>query len=115
MFNKSTYNGLFFLVIAFSVVCFFTPVNAQEKGKDNDNAKLEEKIEMLEKKLLKQEDEIAGLRKEINELKKRNPMLALPELKDKMHPPEGRRFNFNGKAYYMIPLNKEFLKADDVK
>lgn len=115
MFNKSTFNSLFYLFLAFSIVCFFNQVNAQEKSKDNENAKLEEKIEKLEKKLLKQENEIAGLRKEIDELKKRNPMLALPELKDKVHPPEGRRFKFNGKIYYMVPLNKDLIKADDLK
>ena len=85
-------------------------VKAQDKNKEDEISNLKDKIEMLEKKLQKQEDEIAGLKKEVDDLKNKKPLLALPEIRDHNNLRKGKRFEFNGQTYYMVPLNGDSLK-----
>ncbi len=115
MKNKSTSSFLIFILFVISSVFISNEINAQEKDKDSVESKLKDKIEMLEERTQKQQNEIENLKKEIDELKKTRPWLAVPELKDNDNFRKGKRFKFNGKIYYMIPLNSGNIKNDVIK
>lgn len=115
MKNKST-SGFTILLILVSFF-LFTPneMNAQEKNKESAESKLKDKIEQLEKRIQKQQNEIDGLKKEIEKLKKNLPMLAVPDHKENDSFRKGKPFKFNGKIYYMVPLNSNNSKNDNQK
>ena len=56
------------------------------------------------------ENEIESLKKEIDKLKKTHPWLAIPKNEGNDRFRKGRRFEFNGQIYYMIPLNSGSIK-----
>lgn len=104
MEKTSTTSFIILLLLASFFLFSSNKINAQEKNKESTES-LKEKIEQLEKKIQKQQTEIDNLKKEIEKLKKNSPLLAVPELKDNDNFRKGKPFKFNGKMYYMVPLN----------
>jgi Skp family chaperone for outer membrane proteins len=108
--------GLLILLISLSFFIFNPDeISAQEKNKESAESKLKDKVEQLEKKIQKQQAEIDGLKKELEKLKTTPPRLAVPELKDNDSFRKGKPFKFNGKIYYMVPLNSIKSKNENQK
>jgi len=108
--------GLLILLISLSFFIFNPDeISAQGKNKESAESKLKDKVEQLEKKIQKQQAEIDGLKKELEKLKTTLPRLAVPELKDNDSFRKGKPFKFNGKMYYMVPLNSIKSKNENQK
>ncbi len=115
MKNKFTTNYFFFVLVFLSISLISFPIKAQDKSKDDEISKLHDKIEMLGKKMQNQANEINNLKKEVENMKKRKPMLAVPDLKNENNLRKGKRFEFNGQVYYMVPLNTDNKKNNNDK
>jgi hypothetical protein len=100
-------NLLIVASLLLSVILAPVVVNAADKNKDKDEITLlKEKIAALEKKIDKQERQIASLGKKLVEMK--YPYLAVPKDLDTNHIPKGSRpFIFQGQKYYMIPIESK--------
>ncbi len=107
IFNKK-FSISSFLIISALIISI--PVKAQNKNDTDDTAKLKAKIEMLQKKIQKQEEEISRLQSEVENLKKKNPLIEIPKPDGNKEFRKGKPFEFNGELYYMVPLNKDKLK-----
>jgi septal ring factor EnvC (AmiA/AmiB activator) len=104
--KRKSFLNLFIVASLFlSLILAPVVVNAADKNKDKDEITLlKEKIAALEKKIDKQERQIASLGKKLAEMK--YPYLAVPKDLDTNRIPKGSRpFKFQGKEYYMIPID----------
>ena len=115
MKNKSTIKLLTCLLFLSSFVFISGESKAQQRESDNAAVKLNNKIEQLEKKIENQQAEIENLRQEVDKLKKTRPWLAVPKIEKNDNFRKGRRFEFNGQVYYMVPLNSGNVNNDDNK
>lgn len=113
MKNKPILSFLIVIFFLFSLVFISNETKGQDK--DSTDTKLKDKISLLEKKIQNQQDEIEGLKKEIDKLKKTRPWLAVPKIEGNDRLRKGRRFEFNGQVYYMIPLNSGSVKNETNK
>jgi cell division protein FtsB len=113
MKTTSTLRLVIFFSILFSFVFISNGTNAQEK--DSSDAKLIDKVALLEKKIQNQQNEIESLKKDIDKLKGSQPWLAVPKIEGNEKFQKGRRFEFNGQVYYMIPLKSDKSKSNSDK